>query len=796
MSYPIPFGKYLLLERVNVGGMAEVFKAKAFGVEGFERILAIKRILPNMADDDEFINMFVDEARIAVQLSHANVVQIYELGKYENQYYIAMEYVAGKDLRSVLDHVRAKKELLPLPASAFIVSKICEGLDYAHRKADPTGRPLNVIHRDVSPQNILVSYEGAVKITDFGIAKAEDRASKTQAGVLKGKFGYMSPEQVRGLEIDHRSDIFAVGILMYEMITGKRLFLGESDFSTLEKVRNADVPSPSQVNPNVSPELERVMMKALAKERDERYQWASELHDDLQQFLIEENTIYNAKRCAALLQQEFKADIDAEMAKMEEFMKVQAPQNAEALAGAEEARAAPFKTDPGAAASGEKTMIFETGFNAHANVSTELASDSVGREGGPGPSAGERRTGNEARTGSSVIQGALRPSLQPRPSYSGRSPPDAARSQQKHLGAIIIAIAAFLAALILLIVLLAGPSGDVGTIVITSTPTDQVDLYLDGNLIASKTPLTRNDITVGEHILLTRGNGFADRAYRFELVAGNPAVINVELERTTPPPPATDATIDVVTDPPGASVRISGLPQGVTPLTVKNQDPSRPVILEISKDGYQTVTQSAVFPSGQKTATVRVTLMSGNKPTPTAGKGTLVVKSDPPGATVYLGRLKQRGVTPLEIKDLDTSKTYDVELAKDGFRHIKTTASFKDGLALVSETLDESGATKAREKNKEKVREKIKEKTGGGGGGGGKCSGSGAKLSVMSKGEGDCKVTVGKTEIGVAPIFNEDVPVGRCDIRVVCASGKKYATSRTLKAGGVEKIIIKPEDWQ
>ncbi|MEZ4270530.1 MAG: serine/threonine-protein kinase, partial [Myxococcota bacterium] len=216
MSYPIAFGKYLLLDRVNIGGMAEVYKAKAFGVEGFERILAIKRILPNMADDSEFINMFVDEARIAVQLSHANIVQIFELGKFENQYYIAMEYVSGKDLRQILDDYRKRKEFIPLSAAAYLASKVCEGLDYAHRKTDPSGRPMNVIHRDVSPQNILVSYEGAIKLVDFGIAKAEDRASKTQAGVLKGKFGYMSPEQVRGMEIDHRSDIFAVGILLYE----------------------------------------------------------------------------------------------------------------------------------------------------------------------------------------------------------------------------------------------------------------------------------------------------------------------------------------------------------------------------------------------------------------------------------------------------------------------------------------------------------------------------------------------------------------------------------------------------
>jgi serine/threonine protein kinase len=192
-GYPLKFGKYLLLERVNVGGMAEVFKAKTFGVAGFERILAIKRILPSLVEDEEFIRMFIDEARIAVQLNHANIVQIYELGKHGEHYYIAMEYLPSRDLRGILDKMRLGGQLMPIPQAAYAISKVCEGLDYAHRRRDPAGNPMNIIHRDVSPQNILVSYEGEIKIIDFGIAKAANRASKTQAGVLKGKFGYMSP---------------------------------------------------------------------------------------------------------------------------------------------------------------------------------------------------------------------------------------------------------------------------------------------------------------------------------------------------------------------------------------------------------------------------------------------------------------------------------------------------------------------------------------------------------------------------------------------------------------------------
>ncbi|HEX8821676.1 MAG TPA: serine/threonine-protein kinase [Archangium sp.] len=330
MKKPTLFGKYLLLERINVGGMAEVFTAKAFGVEGFERILAIKKILPTMAEDDEFITMFIDEARISVQLNHANVVHIHELGKHEDTYFIAMEYVAGRDVRTLLERYRRRKEIMPTAQAVFIASKMCEGLDYAHRKKDARGQDLGIIHRDVSPQNILVSYEGEVKIIDFGIAKAANRSQKTQAGILKGKFGYMSPEQVRGLPIDRRSDVFAVGVILYEMLTGERLFVGESDYSTLEKVRNADIPTPRQFNPNVPAGLEKVMLKALARDVEDRYQWASDFQEDLMRFLLAGDAIYSSKHLSGFMKEVFAEDILREAEKMERYASIQRPEEIEA----------------------------------------------------------------------------------------------------------------------------------------------------------------------------------------------------------------------------------------------------------------------------------------------------------------------------------------------------------------------------------------------------------------------------------------------------------------------------------
>jgi Protein kinase domain/PEGA domain len=329
MRHPTKFGKYLLLERIAVGGMAEVFVAKAFGVEGFERLLAIKKILPTMGEDAEFIRMFVDEARIAVQLAHANIVQVLELGKHEESLYIAMEYVSGRDLRQLMERFRKRQEPMPLPQVCLIVAEVCEALDHAHRKRDAQGRPLGIVHRDVSPQNVLVSFEGEVKLIDFGIAKAESRLQKTQSGILKGKFSYMSPEQVKGDAVDGRSDVFACGILLWELVCGEKLFVGESDYAVLEKVRLGAIPPPRSRNPRCPEALERVILKALAIDPARRYQTASGLHDDLMRFTVASGAVFGARHLAAWLRSEFKAEYESEQQRLRAWLAVGAPASRE-----------------------------------------------------------------------------------------------------------------------------------------------------------------------------------------------------------------------------------------------------------------------------------------------------------------------------------------------------------------------------------------------------------------------------------------------------------------------------------
>ncbi len=281
------YGPYQLLKRIAVGGMAEVFKGKRSGVEGFEKIVALKRILPHLSDNKEFVDMFIAEAKMVAGLSHPNIVQIFDLGRIEKSYYIAMEYIHGCDLRTIQKRAADRGLRMPLDLAVHIVAKVASALEFAHRKKDDKGRPMMIVHRDVSPQNIMISFDGEVKLTDFGIAKAATKATITDVGALRGKLLYMSPEQAWGKSLDRRSDLFSLGIVFYEMITEQKPFLGNSEMSILETVRECQIKPPSAVNSRVPERLEKIAMAALAKDPDHRYQDAGEMVRDLERFLLE-----------------------------------------------------------------------------------------------------------------------------------------------------------------------------------------------------------------------------------------------------------------------------------------------------------------------------------------------------------------------------------------------------------------------------------------------------------------------------------------------------------------------------
>ncbi|MBN1769839.1 MAG: serine/threonine protein kinase [Deltaproteobacteria bacterium] len=294
---PRKFGKYTLMRKLATGGMAELYLAIHRSISGFEKLVVIKQILPRFTADPEFVQMFMDEARIAATLSHPNIIQIFDVGAVGDRYFIAMEFIHGEDVRSIVRGMVARQmREFPLEHALSITIGICAGLDYAHSRKGFSGEDLNIVHRDISPQNILVTFTGDVKLVDFGIAKAalksrsEGRAGagKTDEGQLRGKFPYMSPEQCRGLSLDHRSDIFSLGIVLFELTTGRRLFRGKSEVDTIRRIVEDPYPQPMKVRPGYPPALEPIVMRALARERDARYGSARELQADLERFVRDE----------------------------------------------------------------------------------------------------------------------------------------------------------------------------------------------------------------------------------------------------------------------------------------------------------------------------------------------------------------------------------------------------------------------------------------------------------------------------------------------------------------------------
>lgn len=307
---PVKFGKYSLLNRIAAGGMAEIFLGSYIDIEGNTKYIAIKKLLPNLSEDPDFIQMFLDEARIAALLFHPNICQILDVGAVDKQYFIAMEYLYGKDLRQIMKKIASFSTIIPMSLVIRIISDLCAGLHHAHLKVDNKGNPLKIIHRDVSPPNIIITYDGIAKIIDFGIAKAETKIYQTRVGVLKGKYSYMSPEQVTGMDLDYRSDIFSVGIILYELTTGRRLFKLDTDILILQAISEGNVPPPSSVIPNFPQELEEIILKTLNRDREKRFQTCKELQNALETFAVKNSLISTPQELSDFLRKIFSDEAD------------------------------------------------------------------------------------------------------------------------------------------------------------------------------------------------------------------------------------------------------------------------------------------------------------------------------------------------------------------------------------------------------------------------------------------------------------------------------------------------------
>ncbi len=311
MPMGVAFGKYELLERIATGGMAEIYRAVSSSVGGFRKQVALKRILPHLSSDEEFVSLFVSEAKLAVELSHSNVVQILDFGRVEDTYYLAMELVDGRDLTEVLMKQARLGATLPLEAVCYLLAEVCRGLEYAHTRCGPDGRPLGIVHRDVSPHNVLVSYDGEIKLTDFGVAKARSRVAEERPGALLGKYAYMSPEQARGDDVDARSDVYSAGVTLFESLTGRRLFYHEDPQLTLQRVRRPSVVPPSSYRPEIPAALDRIVMSALAPRADDRTPSARALATELQSFLRELAPGYNDSHLSRTMKDLFEDEVGA-----------------------------------------------------------------------------------------------------------------------------------------------------------------------------------------------------------------------------------------------------------------------------------------------------------------------------------------------------------------------------------------------------------------------------------------------------------------------------------------------------
>ncbi len=299
------------MESIATGGVAQLFLSKITGLQGFEKLVAIKMILPHLSGERDLVKAFIDEAKVAALLSHPNIVQIYDFGLMENSYFIAMEYLFGKDLRHIFQKAREKEAPLSLEHALYITARICSGLGYAHKLADLQGKSLHLIHRDISPQNILITYGGEVKIVDFGIAKAAGQSSTTQHGSIKGKVAYMSPEQASGEKIDQRSDIFSAGILLYEMLTQKRMFTGDT-MEILDKVRKRDFEPAERLVENLPPMLYKILERALAKDVNQRYQSCGEMQGAVEECMFDLSLRPDAQALGEYMKKLFGQEMEAE----------------------------------------------------------------------------------------------------------------------------------------------------------------------------------------------------------------------------------------------------------------------------------------------------------------------------------------------------------------------------------------------------------------------------------------------------------------------------------------------------
>jgi serine/threonine protein kinase len=620
------YGRYELIKKIATGGMAEIFLARQAGLEGFEKLLVLKRILPHLAENDEFVEMFLHEARVAVRLNHPNIVQIFDLGKENNAYYIAMEYIHGEDARRVWKQADAQKKPIPVPLVCRIVMDAAAGLDYAHKKTDPSGAPLHIIHRDVSPQNILVSFEGAVKVVDFGIAKAADQASQTRAGVLKGKYSYMSPEQAAGKDIDQRTDQFALGVVLWELLTARRLFKRNNDIQTLAAVTECKITQPWEIDPRVPKEVGAIALKAMARDPDQRFEDLHQMQVALEEWLLANRQSSGPSHLASYL-----ADLYADRLSRERSEGV--PVIGEGAEGSGSADHRSSRTD-------RRRAGISTADKAPKQTRDIKRGTRNDKLRAPAREPEEHTPEKSSITGSSVSRLVAR------------------LSERKRTAVWMAVVAALLGAGAVFVYQSqvgsttrrnlgsekpqpTTPVNAVGSVKLTTTPPGAAVL-VDARPVPERTPTLVEGLALGEHTVRFELAGYKDQTATVTLTQeGEVGAAAVDLVRET-----ALVKVTVESNPSGADLSMDGKPSGKTPATLELPAQAS-VELELTHDGYHAKKQQITV--GETALKVAFELeKKAVVGLPANGPGALVVTCDPPATVWEAG--KELGNTPLKVR--------------------------------------------------------------------------------------------------------------------------------------------------
>lgn len=637
-------GQYYLMEKISQGGMAEIYKGLSYDVHGLKKTVCIKKILPHLSANEEFISSLIDEAKLAVKLVHGNIAQTFDLGKVGGDYFMVMEYVEGRTLSQINKKCVLQGKLIPIPHLIYFISEVANALNYMHRRTDEYGNLLHIVHRDVSPQNIMISYSGTVKIIDFGIAKAAFKMGSTDAGMLKGKFAYMSPEQARGDEIDARSDIFSLGIILHEMLTGQRLFKADDSRQTVRNVRQATVEPPSAIRGDLPEDLDGIVMRALAKDRRRRYPFASEIHGDLVKFIHANYPEFKPSDAAMFMQELFGDE-----------MKTPPPVEMDA-------RTPHLIIDRSNSALADDSQFEATG---RARVSALNLEEYM---------LDDMQDGKEAKD------------ERRKPVAVG--PDEEDRTGPLKLGFISFGrrwfkFTLFLAVSVISVSYLAyrfvgkpaklPATVQFAEIVLVISPSD-AEVFLDGRLVGRASPVDIKDILPDEdHTIEVVKEGFVTHRQDIKLSAGEVAKLLVSLDPAIPP----RAQIEIITTPPGAIVFLDDQETSYrTPIEISDMPPDKEITIGVYLQGYRFWTKKVLLKGGE----VRSFDVSLTK-----DFAALSIESQPPKALVMMDGVPV-GQTPFSRDDLEPDRVYRIEVWHEGFvpfsQEIKPAAGRKEELHI------------------------------------------------------------------------------------------------------------------